>query len=771
MSRAIRCVTQSSCQCACKPAQVHSLVIVVVVAVVVIVVVIVVVVVDASIPSGVAPCSEALAHSAQVLAAGSGIPEIKCYLNGVKLPKVVGFRTWIAKAVGIVFSVAAGLPCGKEGPMIHSGAIVGAMVSHLNLQKRLRALCVEVEMRDFVAAGACAGVSAAFGAPIGAVLFAVEEGASHMNPKVLTQLFVASATATFCSRLVLGPLFGGIQFGELGTLVPVSFGRYDEIVFRLREMLIFMLMGVCGGLLGALFNEMNRRLCLWRSRHIGPRGWRRFLEALGVTFVIASCRFLVPIFWRAAAGHHLQATRIDELGPMEKLWWEMGQPAIKQLFHAEVSKASAWSARELVSSRLQQMDSARSASPAEVSARPVRLFLQAFEWSPSMSCRTTCRWHVFEPGVDAVQLFRLLWHVLLFLFPKHTFMPASDSRDMCVEVILCNCALHVDIRISEASGASYHDKSMKHSAAQLHCAKAELTYGLGVPSGLFVPSLLTGAAFGRFVLWLGLQGTLRLPASKAREATEVGELLAMLFGRGSTDALSVAAVTVSVDTGCRHPTRLKVGDGPIFATVMIAKWTGDYFNRGIYDLHIIELKHVPILGEEPEHDMVRLKVEDVMASSLVVLEAVETVGSILTKLESCSHQGFPVMADYRLLEGTIQRGIVHLILLRGAKYHVFQPATGLLSSPPPIIPYEAMAWRRINKFPDIKDVQRSLTREDYGLRIDLRRAWQKSTCCALFCSCCCCCFAILPETGSRLKLVSALLNVVSLKLLLLLLTE
>ena len=51
------------------------------------------------------------------LAAGSGIPEIKCYLNGVKVPNVVRFRTLVTKATGVLFSVAGGLFVGKEGPM------------------------------------------------------------------------------------------------------------------------------------------------------------------------------------------------------------------------------------------------------------------------------------------------------------------------------------------------------------------------------------------------------------------------------------------------------------------------------------------------------------------------------------------------------------------------------------------------------------------------------------------------------------------------------
>lgn len=63
------------------------------------------------------------------LVAGSGMPEIKALLNGVKLPGVVQWRTLGYKVVGQLFSVAAGLPVGKECAMLHCGAILGAGLS------------------------------------------------------------------------------------------------------------------------------------------------------------------------------------------------------------------------------------------------------------------------------------------------------------------------------------------------------------------------------------------------------------------------------------------------------------------------------------------------------------------------------------------------------------------------------------------------------------------------------------------------------------------
>jgi H+/Cl- antiporter ClcA len=39
-------------------------------------------------------------------ARGSGIPMVKCYLNGIKIPNVVRIKTLIAKMFGVALSVS-----------------------------------------------------------------------------------------------------------------------------------------------------------------------------------------------------------------------------------------------------------------------------------------------------------------------------------------------------------------------------------------------------------------------------------------------------------------------------------------------------------------------------------------------------------------------------------------------------------------------------------------------------------------------------------------
>lgn len=47
------------------------------------------------------------------IAAGSGIPQVKCYLNGVKIPRVVRIKTLFVKSIGVICSVVGGLAGGK----------------------------------------------------------------------------------------------------------------------------------------------------------------------------------------------------------------------------------------------------------------------------------------------------------------------------------------------------------------------------------------------------------------------------------------------------------------------------------------------------------------------------------------------------------------------------------------------------------------------------------------------------------------------------------
>lgn len=64
-------------------------------------------------------------------AAGSGISEVKAYLNGVDVPGIFHLRTLVAKLIGAIGSVAGGLAIGKEGPFVHAGAAIAAIISQV----------------------------------------------------------------------------------------------------------------------------------------------------------------------------------------------------------------------------------------------------------------------------------------------------------------------------------------------------------------------------------------------------------------------------------------------------------------------------------------------------------------------------------------------------------------------------------------------------------------------------------------------------------------
>jgi chloride channel 3/4/5 len=78
----------------------------------------------------------------------------------------------ILKGVAAPFSVATGMSLGKEGPFVHMAACIGNIVANWFPKFRENGK----QYREILTAASAAGLSAAFGAPIGGVLFAYEVG-------------------------------------------------------------------------------------------------------------------------------------------------------------------------------------------------------------------------------------------------------------------------------------------------------------------------------------------------------------------------------------------------------------------------------------------------------------------------------------------------------------------------------------------------------------------------------------------------------------------
>jgi len=64
-------------------------------------------------------------------ATGGGIAEIMGILNGINYKDVISMPAFIVKILGTVFAVSGGLCIGKEGPLLHIGAISGCLIAYL----------------------------------------------------------------------------------------------------------------------------------------------------------------------------------------------------------------------------------------------------------------------------------------------------------------------------------------------------------------------------------------------------------------------------------------------------------------------------------------------------------------------------------------------------------------------------------------------------------------------------------------------------------------
>jgi chloride channel 2 len=124
----------------------------------------------------------------------------KTVLAGFEIQNLLSLRTLFAKSVGVVLAIGSGLRVGKEGPFVHAASAIAEQLMRLPCFAKLRNC---PELRQQILASACAvGVSSAFGAPIGGVLFSVEATSHYFLSAHYSSAFFCAVFGAFVVHII-----------------------------------------------------------------------------------------------------------------------------------------------------------------------------------------------------------------------------------------------------------------------------------------------------------------------------------------------------------------------------------------------------------------------------------------------------------------------------------------------------------------------------------------------------------------------------------------
>ncbi|NKB55635.1 MAG: CBS domain-containing protein [Alphaproteobacteria bacterium] len=144
----------------------------------------------------------------------------------------INLRAGLVSAAASAVSLGAGASTGREGPVVHFGATLSALVAEkLRLGRSLT--------RTLLGCGVAAAVAASFNAPIAGVFFALEVVIGHYALKAFAPIVIASVTGTIVSR---------VHFGDFPAFVLPP----NQIVSFL-EFPAFALLGLASAVMAIVF--------------------------------------------------------------------------------------------------------------------------------------------------------------------------------------------------------------------------------------------------------------------------------------------------------------------------------------------------------------------------------------------------------------------------------------------------------------------------------------------------------------------------------------
>ena len=202
-------------------------------------------------------------------AAGSGIPQLK-----LAFWKDFGFVPWRVawvKFLAGILSVGGGSSLGREGPSVQIGATLASNLAGLTGEAKQN-------RRAASAAGAAAGLAAAFNAPLAATTFVLEEIIGDLNSRLLGPMLLASVLGA----LVVQGIIGKQPSFTLATVQAPTWIGY----------LMTPIVAALASLIGVYFQRMSLSLRR-RVKHYGKiPPWLIPLFGALITWVLG-----VSVFW------------------------------------------------------------------------------------------------------------------------------------------------------------------------------------------------------------------------------------------------------------------------------------------------------------------------------------------------------------------------------------------------------------------------------------------------------------------------------------------
>ncbi|RZF40986.1 hypothetical protein LSTR_LSTR006289 [Laodelphax striatellus] len=234
-------------------------------------------------------------------AAGGGVSGVVAYLNGANIPRIMNAPVVIYKVVSMICTCISGITGGKEGPMIHIGAVVGAnmvMVPRKLTDTCCKAFHFDNEIRDMVAGGVAAGVAAAFASPMGGLFLSIEESVSFLSVSLMIKIFIAAMSSSWCANLIMSlhsdepgnP--GSVDVLYMGIITP------GELSYTYYEIPIFILIGTISAFFGAAWVLIQKFATVKRRKYIGTNKHKKLLDGLVVVILTGVSHFALTIFWQ-----------------------------------------------------------------------------------------------------------------------------------------------------------------------------------------------------------------------------------------------------------------------------------------------------------------------------------------------------------------------------------------------------------------------------------------------------------------------------------------